>query len=137
MPQPLYPQGKIPSYPLDSRLGGPQSRSGRGGEEKKPEPLLGLEPPDHPAHSPALYHWAIPTPENRSTRRKWCPSATLCAGNPTRTSYDLNRPSVIRILHLITHRVMARHTGREGKREINMSVLMFPECLKGGCCIIY
>jgi hypothetical protein len=30
----LYPQGKGPWYPLDRRLGGPQSRSGRGGEEK-------------------------------------------------------------------------------------------------------
>jgi hypothetical protein len=32
--QPLYPQGKSPWYPLDRRLGGPQSRYGRGGEEK-------------------------------------------------------------------------------------------------------
>jgi hypothetical protein len=32
-PWPLYPQGKSPCYPLDRRLGGPQSRSGRGGEE--------------------------------------------------------------------------------------------------------
>jgi hypothetical protein len=32
---PLYPQGKSPWYPLDRRLGWPQSRSGRGGEEKK------------------------------------------------------------------------------------------------------
>jgi hypothetical protein len=29
-PRPLYPQGKSPSYPLDRRLGGPQSRSGHG-----------------------------------------------------------------------------------------------------------
>jgi hypothetical protein len=29
------PQGKSPWYPLDGRLGGPQSRSGRGGEEKE------------------------------------------------------------------------------------------------------
>jgi hypothetical protein len=29
-PRPLYPQGKSPSYPLDRRLGGPQSQSGRG-----------------------------------------------------------------------------------------------------------
>jgi hypothetical protein len=28
------PPGKSPLYPLDRRLGGPQSRSGRGGEEK-------------------------------------------------------------------------------------------------------
>jgi hypothetical protein len=30
---------------LDRRLGGPQSRSGRGGEEKNSHALLGLEPP--------------------------------------------------------------------------------------------
>jgi hypothetical protein len=28
----VYPQGKSPWYPLDRRLGGPQSRSGRGDE---------------------------------------------------------------------------------------------------------
>jgi hypothetical protein len=31
-PSPLYSQGKIPWYPLDRRLSGLQSRSGRGGE---------------------------------------------------------------------------------------------------------
>jgi len=30
-PLPLYPQGTSPWYPLDRRLGGPQSRSGGGG----------------------------------------------------------------------------------------------------------
>jgi hypothetical protein len=44
-PRPLYPQGKVPWYPLDRRLGGPQSRSGGGDEEKNPRPLPGLEPP--------------------------------------------------------------------------------------------
>jgi len=41
---------------LDRRLGGPQSRSGRGGEEKNSQPLPGIEPknPDRPARSPAL-----------------------------------------------------------------------------------
>jgi hypothetical protein len=34
-PRPLYPHEKSPWYPLDRRLGGPQSRSGRGNEEKK------------------------------------------------------------------------------------------------------
>jgi hypothetical protein len=43
-PRPLYHQGKRPWYPLDRRLGGPQSRSGRGGEEKNSQPLPGLEP---------------------------------------------------------------------------------------------
>jgi hypothetical protein len=32
-PWTLYPQGKSPSYTLNRRLGGSQSRSGRGGEE--------------------------------------------------------------------------------------------------------
>jgi hypothetical protein len=44
-PQPLYSQGKSPWYPLDKRQGGPQSRSGRGGEEKNSHPLPGLKPP--------------------------------------------------------------------------------------------
>jgi hypothetical protein len=39
------PQGKSPWYPLDRRLGGPQSRSGRGGEEKNSQLLPGLELP--------------------------------------------------------------------------------------------
>jgi hypothetical protein len=43
--RPLYPQGKNPWYPLDRTLGGPQSRSGRGGEEKNSQPLSGLESP--------------------------------------------------------------------------------------------
>jgi hypothetical protein len=42
--RPLYPQGKSSCYPLDRRLGGPQSRSGHGGEEKNPQPLPELEP---------------------------------------------------------------------------------------------
>jgi hypothetical protein len=33
-PLPPYPRGKNPRYPLDRRLGGPQNRSGRRGEEK-------------------------------------------------------------------------------------------------------
>jgi hypothetical protein len=43
-PRPLYPQGKSPWYPLDRRLRGPQSRSGRGGEEKNSQPLPQIEP---------------------------------------------------------------------------------------------
>jgi hypothetical protein len=56
-PQPLYPQGKSPWYPLDKRLGGPQSRSGRGGEGKNSRPPSGIEPynPNRPARNPALY----------------------------------------------------------------------------------
>jgi hypothetical protein len=44
-PWPLYPQGRSSWYPLDRRLGGPQSRSGCSREEKNSQPLLVLEPP--------------------------------------------------------------------------------------------
>jgi hypothetical protein len=37
-PRPLYSQGKGPWCPLDKRLGGPQSRSGRGGKKKNSQP---------------------------------------------------------------------------------------------------
>jgi hypothetical protein len=43
-PRPLYPKGKSPWYPLDRRLGGPQSRSGRCGEEKKSIPCWESNP---------------------------------------------------------------------------------------------
>jgi hypothetical protein len=36
---------EIRGYPLYRRLGEPQSRSGRGGEEKNSQPLPGIEPP--------------------------------------------------------------------------------------------
>jgi hypothetical protein len=42
-PRLLYTQEKNPCYQLDRRLGGPQSRSGRGGEEKNSQLLPGLE----------------------------------------------------------------------------------------------
>jgi hypothetical protein len=43
-PRTFHLQGKSPWYPLGRKLGGSQSRSGRGGEEKNSEPLPGLEP---------------------------------------------------------------------------------------------
>jgi hypothetical protein len=53
----LYPRGKSPRYPLDRRLDGPQSRSGRGGEKKNFQPPPGIEPPnlDRPFRSQSLY----------------------------------------------------------------------------------
>jgi hypothetical protein len=44
-PRPLDPPGKSLWYPLDRRLGGHQSPSGRGDEEKNSHPLPGLETP--------------------------------------------------------------------------------------------
>jgi hypothetical protein len=63
--RPLYPQRKSLCYPLDRMLGGPQSRYGRGGEEKNSQPPPGTEPYNlhSPAHSPALdwlsYHSSV------------------------------------------------------------------------------
>jgi hypothetical protein len=44
LPQPRFTPGKDPWYPLDKRLGGPQSWSGHRGQRKNPLPLLGIEP---------------------------------------------------------------------------------------------
>jgi hypothetical protein len=41
--QAALPLGKELWYPLDRRLGGPQSRSGPGGKEKNSQPPLGIE----------------------------------------------------------------------------------------------
>jgi hypothetical protein len=43
-PPPLYPKGKSPTYPLDTKLGGPQNWSGHSDEEKDSKPLPGFEP---------------------------------------------------------------------------------------------
>jgi hypothetical protein len=50
---PLYPQGKSSRHHLDRRLGEPQSRYGRAGEEKNILPLSGIESynPDYSARS--------------------------------------------------------------------------------------
>jgi hypothetical protein len=49
-PLPLYPRGKSPRYPLDRRLGEPQSRSGPC-EQEKNLALPGIEPgPELPNH---------------------------------------------------------------------------------------
>jgi hypothetical protein len=57
MPRPIYLRGKSPWYPLDRRLGGSQSRSGRGVEEKNSQPSQGFEPRSsgRPARSQSLY----------------------------------------------------------------------------------
>jgi len=38
------PLGKSSGYPLDMRMGRPQTRSGRGGKGKKPSPCRELNP---------------------------------------------------------------------------------------------
>jgi hypothetical protein len=58
-PRPLYPQGKGPQWPLNRRLGGPQSWSGRGGEEIISCPFRKWKP-GRPARSPSLYPLSYP-----------------------------------------------------------------------------
>jgi hypothetical protein len=48
------PPGKEPWYPLERRLGGPQSQSGRCGKDKNPCPYWESNP-GNPARSPPLY----------------------------------------------------------------------------------
>jgi hypothetical protein len=50
-----------PWYPLDRRLGKPQSCSGRGDEEKNSQPPPGIEPqnPDRSARSSALFYQSL------------------------------------------------------------------------------
>jgi hypothetical protein len=59
----IHAQAALPWYPLDRRLGGPQNRSGRGGEEKNSQSPPGVEPydPNRPARSLV----AIPTELSR------------------------------------------------------------------------
>jgi hypothetical protein len=62
-PSRFTPQGKNPpQYPSDRRLGGPQSWSGRGGEEKNSQPPPGIElpNPDRPARSQSLHRLSYP-----------------------------------------------------------------------------
>jgi hypothetical protein len=62
MPWPLYRRGKRPRYPLDRRLSGPQSRSGRRGEEKILDPT-GTRTPTPRSSSPVARRYtdyAIP-----------------------------------------------------------------------------
>jgi hypothetical protein len=73
-PRPLYSQGRNPWYPLDRRLGGPQSRSGRGGEEKNSQPPPGLETPrimGRPVRKWSLYQLNYPGSELRCVRIKF------------------------------------------------------------------
>jgi hypothetical protein len=63
--RPLYPRGKSPRYPLDRKLGGPQSRSGRFGEEKILDPTWTGTPTPSVVQPVASRYtdYAIPAPK--------------------------------------------------------------------------
>jgi hypothetical protein len=64
---PLYRRGMILCYPLDGRLGGPQSRSGRRGEEKILRPTGTRNPTPRPSEAVASRYtdYAISAPGER------------------------------------------------------------------------
>jgi hypothetical protein len=79
-PRPLHPRERKPRFPLDRRLGGPQSRSGRRGEETILT-LPGLErrPLGRPIRSQSLYRRCYPG--------TWCKLLTVvCPTADTPTS---------------------------------------------------
>jgi hypothetical protein len=63
VPATLLP-GKSLRYPLDMRLGGPQSRSGRYGGEKKSLAPTGNRTPAVQSVARRYSDWAIPAPIN-------------------------------------------------------------------------
>jgi hypothetical protein len=74
--RPLYPRGKSPRYPLDRRLGGPQSRSGRFGEENISWPYRDLNSDPWVVQPVASRYadYAIPAPNYLPGRSKWSPT---------------------------------------------------------------
>jgi hypothetical protein len=86
-PRPLYPQGKNPWYSLGRRLSGPQSRSGRGGEEKNFQSLTGLE---LPIIQPVAYTTELPwLLQGTDTRLKQISIATKIRENKRVSKYSV------------------------------------------------
>jgi hypothetical protein len=92
-PRPIYLQGKRPWYPLNRRLGGPQSRSGRGGEEKNYQPLPGLGLPIIQCYVKSrLMRWV-----GHVARMSEMRSAYIPPGRPRRRRKDNIRMDVMEI----------------------------------------
>jgi hypothetical protein len=86
---------RAPGTPLGRRLGGPQSRSGRGGVEKNFQPLPGLEPPiiQHVVQRyttelsrlrqnvQLLLRWYFGRMQNRNVAAAWIPFGASWYGN--------------------------------------------------------
>jgi hypothetical protein len=84
MPQPLYLRRKSPRYPLDRRLAGPQSRSGRRGEKKILD-HTGTRTPTPPSSSP--WPVAIPAPYNN---RGTAGNGVFCGGSMSKSYKEKN-----------------------------------------------
>jgi hypothetical protein len=97
-PRPLYSQGKSPRYPLDKRLGGPKSRSGRCGVEKITCPCREWNPE---SSARSISDWAIPALRQMPV---------LYPNSATTASFQIlsNLSIILRfdpyIFHALTHR---------------------------------
>jgi hypothetical protein len=95
-PRLLYSHGKSPWYPVDRRLGGPQSRSAQCGEERNSQPLSGLE---LPIIKPVAQCYTT----EPSRLLKLSKSMTTCIRNPV-------FPSLFRNVSLLFHSQTERNT---------------------------
>jgi hypothetical protein len=77
--KPLYPRGKSPPYLLDSRLDGPQSRSGRCAEEKILDPV-GTRTPTRSQSLSRLLLWSWDIKE--LAKWKWVQVTDCCTLYP-------------------------------------------------------
>jgi hypothetical protein len=123
-PRPLYPQGKSPWYSLDRRLGGPQSRSGRGGEDKNSQPPPGIEPqnPDRPAHSPALYRMSYHGSKlflYSSKKTGWIIGGSSPDTAVSRPALDLTQPPIQRLAEALSLGI--KRSGRESHLSLPSS----------------
>jgi hypothetical protein len=133
-PRPLFPQGKSPWYPLDRRLGGPQSRSGRGGEEKNSQPPLAIEPqnPDRPARSQALYRLSYHG-SDRGDCSAW--NADLFSSGVKRHRYFLDR-NLVGLQNLPGHSKTEKNLyaciGNRSRYQVNYFICKDPKLYWGG-----
>jgi hypothetical protein len=123
--RPLYCEGSNPWYPLDRRLGGPQSRSGRGGEEENSQPLPGLEPPDQPARNPTSY------PMDKETKRpgrEGDHSSSSSAEVKNVWSYTSITHFVFVAWYLVKYRMLLHGVTVKPKGNFTLFCLLTPWC---------
>jgi hypothetical protein len=101
------PQRKEPRYPLDRRLGGPQGRSGRCGEENILLTLSAIEP--RPS-SPSLYRLNYPVSRTGTETAVRCRNAAVITQNMNRVilfhrfELEWKLSAIVDLLHRIKFR---------------------------------
>jgi hypothetical protein len=84
------PHGKSSRYPLDKRLGGLQSQSGRGVKEKNSQPPPGFETrlSDRPDRSQSLYRLSYPGSYPHLFKNRFNTVLLLAPNSPMSNSYN-------------------------------------------------